>query len=95
MLDEQGSPIMFVTSGQLGLVFHVLTNVHAVPSINPFVVLKSSASTSLKSPQRPGQDMIPQHLIKHSLQNVDVLHYYYKKYNKPMSFPLFRTLALM
>lgn len=55
MLKVQGSPSLGVTSGQLGLVFHVLANVPAVPSINPFVVLKSSASTSLKSPQRPGQ----------------------------------------
>lgn len=54
MLKVQGSSSLFVTSGQLALCFHVLANVTAVPSINPLVVLKSSASTSLKSPQRPG-----------------------------------------
>lgn len=53
MLKMQGSPGELVTSGQVILVFHVFTNVPAVPSINPLVVLKSSASISLKFPQRP------------------------------------------
>lgn len=54
MLMVQGSCMVF-TSTQLESSFHVLAKMDAVPSINPFVVLKSSDSTSLKSPQSPGR----------------------------------------
>lgn len=50
----QGSSVI-VTSTQLESIFHVLAKMDAVPSISPLVVLKSSDSTSLKSPQSPGR----------------------------------------
>jgi hypothetical protein len=53
-LRLQGLLIRLVTSGQLGWALHVLAYVAAVPAIIPLVVLKSSASTSLKSPHKPG-----------------------------------------
>lgn len=49
----QGSS-SFITSTQLWSIFHVLAKMEAVPSISPLVVLKSSDTTSLKSPQSPG-----------------------------------------
>lgn len=54
MLMVQGSSMLF-TSTQLESIFHVLAKMDAVPSISPLVVLKSSDSTSLKSPQSPGR----------------------------------------
>lgn len=54
VLKLQGSPSIFVTSGQFGLVFHVLANVQAVFSIIPEVVLKSCDPSLSKSPHRPG-----------------------------------------
>lgn len=54
MLMVQGSCMLF-TSTQLESIFHVLAKMDAVPSISPLVVLKSSNSTSLKSPQSPGR----------------------------------------
>lgn len=53
MLMVQGSSSLF-TSTQLESIFHVPAKMDAVPSISPLVVLKSSNSTSLKSPQSPG-----------------------------------------
>lgn len=54
MLMVQGSSRLF-TSTQLESIFHVLAKMDAVPSISPLVVVKSSDSTSLKSPQSPGR----------------------------------------
>lgn len=56
-LKTQGSLHLCVTSGHAACDFHVLAKFTAVPSVSPFVVLKSSASTSLKSPHRPAKTL--------------------------------------